>query len=227
MTKPTAGFWIRMAVVVAVIALLGAAWKWTRLSEWANPERLAHLFEPYRTNWLAFPASIVVFVVAELLLFPVTVLIFVCGLAFGPWLGTLYAFAGSLASAVVPFWIGRRLGREKLERLGGSLVLKLEKVLDKRGVVAVFLVRKIPAPYTLVNLVCGASPLSLRDFVWGTILGMGTGIVLVTVISSQLVDMLRHPELDQILIGLVLLFVPVVFAILLQRRLNRRLEVES
>jgi phospholipase D1/2 len=227
MSKPSAGFWIRAAVVVAVIALLGAAWKWTRLSEWADPERLAQLFEPYRTNWLVFPASIVVFVVAELFLFPVTVLIFVCGLAFGPWLGTLYAFAGSLASAVVPFLIGRRLGRDKLERLGGSIVLKLEKALDKRGLIAVFLVRKIPAPYTLVNLVCGASPLSLRDFVLGTILGMGTGIVLITVISGQLMDMLRHPELKQVVIGLVLLFVPVVFAILLQKRLNRRLEVES
>jgi uncharacterized membrane protein YdjX (TVP38/TMEM64 family) len=214
-------------VILAVIALLGAAWKWTSLSEWANPERLARLFEPYRTNWLAFPASIVVFVVAELCLFPVTVLIFVCGLAFGPWLGTLYALCGSLASAVVPFLIGRRLGRARLERMGGSMVLKLEKVLDKRGLVAVFLVRKIPAPYTLVNLVCGASPLSLRDFVLGTILGMGTGIVLITVISGQLMDMLRHPEMKQVLIGLVLLFVPVVFAILLQKRLNRRLEVES
>jgi hypothetical protein len=38
---------------------------------------------------------------------------------------------------------------------------------------------------------------------------------------------LRHPDPGQIAIGLVLLFVPVVFAILLQHRLNRRLEVES
>jgi uncharacterized membrane protein YdjX (TVP38/TMEM64 family) len=119
------------------------------------------------------------------------------------------------------------LGRKRLEHLGGGVVRKLERVLDKRGLVAVFLVRKIPAPYTLVNLVCGASPLSLRDFVLGTILGMGTGIVLITVISGQLMDMLRHPDPGQIAIGLLLLFVPVVFAILLQNRLNRRLEVES
>jgi uncharacterized membrane protein YdjX (TVP38/TMEM64 family) len=214
-------------VILVFVALLAAAWKWTGLREWADPERLAHLFEPYRTNWLAFPASIIVFVVAELCLFPVTVLIFVCGLAFGPWIGTLYALVGSLASAVVPFLIGRRLGREKLEHMGGSIVRRLERVLDKRGLVAVFLVRKIPAPYTLVNLVCGASPLSLRDFVLGTILGMGTGIVLITVISGQLMDMLRHPEAGQIAIGLLLLFVPVVIAMALQRVLNKRLEAES
>lgn len=219
--------WVRIVVVLVVVMLIAAVWKWTGLREWADPDRLAKLFEPYRTNWIAFPASIVVFVVAELFLFPVTVLVFVCGLAFGPWLGTLYALVGSLASAIVPFLIGRRLGRKRLEHLGGPMVTKLERVLDKRGLVAVFLVRKIPAPFTLVNLVCGASPLSLRDFVLGTILGMGTGIVLITVISGQLMDMLRHPDPKQIAIGLVLLFIPVGLALLLQYRLNRRIEVES
>jgi uncharacterized membrane protein YdjX (TVP38/TMEM64 family) len=217
----------RAGAVVLVVVLLAAAWKWTGLREWADTDRLVDVFGRYRTNWLAFPATVLVFVVAELLLFPVTVLIFVCGLVFGPWLGTLYALTGSLASAIVPFLIGQRLGRERLERMGGPLVRKLERVLDRRGVVAVFLVRKIPAPYTLVNLVCGASPLSLRDFALGTVLGMGTGIILITVISGQLMDMLRHPEIGQIALGVALLLVPVTLALIIQRTLNRRLEVGS
>jgi uncharacterized membrane protein YdjX (TVP38/TMEM64 family) len=219
--------WIRVAAVLVFIALAGAAWQWTDLREWADPERLADRLEPYRKNWLAFPATILVFVVAELFLFPVLVLVFVCGLVFGPWWGTLYALTGSVASAIVPFLIGRRIGREKLEQVGGTLVRKMEKVLDKRGIIAVFLVRKIPAPFTLVNLVCGASPLSLRDFVLGTLLGMGTGVILITVVCAHLIDIVRDPELGEIALALFLLAIPIGVALILQRVLNRRVEAES
>jgi phospholipase D1/2 len=213
---------LQAAAVLLPMAILAAAWKWTDLREWADPDRLAEWLEPYRTNWIAAPLILLVFVVAELFLFPVLALIFACGVVFGPWLGTVYAFAGTLASSVLPFLLGRRVGREKLERLGGAAVRSLEKVLRRRGVVAVFLVRKIPAPFTLVNMVCGASPLSLRDFLVGTVLGMGTGIVLITVLGDRLVEIARDPSPRQIAISALLLFVPVVPAILIQRRLNQR-----
>lgn len=216
---------IRMVVVLIVLLLFAAAWKWTNLREWADPQRLARAFEPYRHEWLAFPATLIVFLVAEMFLFPVVVLVFVCGLVFGPWLGALYATSGSMLSAIPPFLLGRHLGREKLEHMGGAIVGKLERVLDRRGIIAVFLVRKIPAPYSLVNLVCGASPVSLRDFLLGTLLGMGTGIVLITFVGGQLLDIVRDPGAGEIALALFLLLVPVVLAIVVQRFLNRRAEV--
>lgn len=210
-----------------VLALIAAAWKWTGLREWADPDRLATMLEPYRRNWLAFPATVIVFIVAELVLFPVLVLVFVCGLVFGPWLGTVYALVGSVASAIVPFLIGRRLGRERLERAGGAMVRRMERILDRRGIIAVFLVRKIPAPFTLVNLVCGASPVSLRDFVLGTLLGMGTGVILITVVGAHFLEIVRDPEIGEIALAVFLLFLPLGIALWLQRRVNRRLEVEQ
>jgi uncharacterized membrane protein YdjX (TVP38/TMEM64 family) len=209
-------------VLVALCAAFAGAWKWTGLREWADPDRLAEAFEPYRASWVAAPATIAVFVAAELVLFPVLVLIFACGVVFGPWLGALYALAGSVASATSAFAIGRRIGRRKLEHLGGRLVAKLGRALERRGVLAVFLVRKIPAPFTLVNLVCGASPLSLRDFVVGTVLGMGTGIVLITVLGGQLIEVLRRPEPAQIATALALLALPLVPTLWIQRAINRR-----
>jgi phospholipase D1/2 len=212
-----------VAGALVVIALLfSALWKWTGLREWVDPERLADLAHPYRRNWLALPVVVVVFVVAELLLFPVLVLIFVCGLAFGPWLGSLYAICGSLASALVAFFLGRRLGRRRLERWGGGTVRNLMSKLERRGVIAVFLVRKVPAPFTLVNLVCGAAPLSVSQFVYGTLLGMGTGIILLTVLGSQVLEVLYDPRPERILLGIGLLSVPLVLALLVQRAMNRR-----
>ncbi len=226
MNAPKRLGWVRIAVVVLVLFAVAAAWKWTNLREWADPDKLVSTFEPYRKSWLAFPATILIFVVAELFLFPVLVLVFVTGVVFGPWLGTLYALVGSVASAIPPFLIGRRIGRERLERWGGAVMRKIAKVLDRRGLIAVFLVRKVPAPFSLVNLACGASPVSMRDFVLGTLLGMGTGIVLITVVGSQIADIVRDPEPGQIALAVFLLLIPVTIALVLQRIFNKRVGVE-
>jgi len=213
------------ASVLVVAAVLAALWKWTDLRGWADADRLVEALEPHRTRWYAAPLVLLAFVVAELFLFPVLVLVFVCGLVFGPWLGSIYALVGAIGSSILPFYIGRRLGRRKLERLGGRIVAKLGRVLERRGVVAVFLVRKVPAPFTIVNMICGASPVSLRDFVLGTLLGMGTGTLLLTILGGRLVDILRSPDLGQLALGVVILLLPLGVAILVQRRINQRLEV--
>jgi phospholipase D1/2 len=91
--------WTHGILLVVALGVLAAAWKWTPLSTWADPDRISALLEPLRTHWYGFPVVVAVFVVAELFVFPVMVLVFVCGVAFGPVLGPIYALAGSLASA--------------------------------------------------------------------------------------------------------------------------------
>ncbi|HUR27684.1 MAG TPA: VTT domain-containing protein [Planctomycetota bacterium] len=215
--------WTHGFLLVAALGLLAAAWKWTGLAAWADPNRMSALFEPLATHWYGIFVVVAVFVVAELFVFPVMVLVFVCGIAFGPVLGPIYALAGSLASAIPPFLLGRKLGRARVERMGGSLVRKVASALEKRGVIAIFLVRKVPAPYTLVNLVCGASPVTMRDFLIGTLLGMGTGVLLLTVLGSQILDLLRDPRPLPILGAIALLLAPLLLAVGTQRKFDRKL----
>ena len=191
---PSRWSWIEGGILLLMIAALGAAWKWTALGEWADPERLNDLLEPFRRSWLAVPLVLAVFILLELVMFPVLVLVFACGLAFGPWLGALYALMGAVASAIPPFFIGRKIGRERLARWGGEIARGLSEKVKRKGLIAVFLLRKIPAPYTAVNLACGASGVRLRDFVLGTALGMVSGIVLITVVGTSLTDLFRNPE---------------------------------
>lgn len=216
--------WLQFAALLLPLVALAVLWKWSGMREWAHPDRLAELFEPYRSSWFGAPLMLLVFVVAELFMFPILVLIFVCGVVFGPWLGTVLALVGSLASSVLPFWIGRRVGRERLEAFGGDVVRALGRALKKRGVVAVFLVRKIPAPFTLVNMVCGASPIAFRDFLVGTCLGMAMGVALLTILGSRLVEVLRDPSPAQIALSIAVMAVPLIPALLFQRAVNRRLE---
>ena len=211
------------AWLVALVAV-GAGWWWARAAGWTDPETLRQAFEPYRTSWTGFPLALGVFIVAELVCFPLLVLIVACGLIFGPWLGGLYALSGALASAVLPFLIGRHLGRQKLLRWGGPPAKRMAKILERKGVIAVFLARKIPAPYSVVNMFCGASGVALHEFLLGTALGLATGVVLLMAVGANLGAILRHPQPRQVALALGMLTAAVVTALLLQRVLNRRAE---
>jgi uncharacterized membrane protein YdjX (TVP38/TMEM64 family) len=216
--------WTPIVLALAAAVLLAVVWKWTPIGAHVRPERLVEFAEPWRSSWFALPLVVVVFVLAELVLFPVLVLVFVCGVAFGPWLGALYALTGSVASAIPPFLIGRKLGGQRLERLGGAPVRKIARVLERRGLMAVFLVRKIPAPFTLVNLICGAAQVTLQDFVLGTLLGMGTGVIVITILGGRLIELWHDPEPGSIALALGLLMLPALVAWLIQRAFNRRAE---
>ena len=69
----------------------------------------------------ATPALVLgAYVVAGLLVVPVTLLIAATGVVFGPVLGVVYALAGALLSGFVTYSIGRRLGRDTVRRLAGA-----------------------------------------------------------------------------------------------------------
>jgi len=211
------------AWLVALLAV-GAGWWWAREAGWTDPDVLRRAFEPYRTSWIGFPLVVGVFVVAELAFFPLLVLIAACGLIFGPWMGGLYALAGALASAVLPFLIGRRLGRQRLLRWGGAPAKRMAKILSRKGVIAVFLARKIPAPYSMVNMLCGASGVALHEFLLGTALGMMTGVVLLMAVGANLGAILSHPQPRQVAFALGVLTATIVIVLLVQRVINRRTE---
>ena len=219
---PSRFTWIETGILVLALAGLAAAWKWTALGEWADPDHLSDLLEPFRRSWLGLPLVLAVFILLELVMFPVLVLVFVCGLAFGPWLGAAYALLGSVASAILPFFLGRKLGRRRLERWGGEATRKLTSTLHRKGLIGVFLLRKIPAPFTAVNMACGASGVRLRDFVLGTALGMVSGIVLITVVGTSLTELIRDPQPGKLWLMAGVIAGAVGLALLLQRWVRQR-----
>lgn len=81
-------------------------------------------------------------------------------------------------------------------------------------------VRTLPiAPFTIVNLVAGASQIRFTDYVLGTLLGMAPGILAVTIFTDRLLAFLKHPDLVNILAMVGAL----IFLALATRWLKRRL----
>lgn len=184
-----------IAGFVAVLAALAAAWRWTALGDWIDVNTLLSTANSLQ-GYASAPLWVIgVYVLASLTAFPITVLIVVTALVFGPLLGLIYAVVGSLLGAAASFGLGQWLGRSTVRRLAGKRINELSRRLGRRGLLAALLVRIFPvAPFTIVNLVAGASHMRFRDFVLGTALGMAPGILAITVFADRLAAMVRNPS---------------------------------
>jgi uncharacterized membrane protein YdjX (TVP38/TMEM64 family) len=193
--KRTAAYgWMWFAGVFLFLSILAAAWRWTPLHEWLNFQSLVPIIESLtQSAWAPF-AVVAIYVLAGLAVFPVMVLIAVTGVVFGPLLGGIYAMAGAAASAAVTYWAGRLIGRETVRRLAGPRLNRLTQQLARRGQVAMSLVRVVPlAPFTIVNLVAGASLIGFRDFMLGTVIGMTPGIAITVMFVDRITAALSEP----------------------------------
>ena len=156
-------------------------------------------------------------------MFPVTVLIALAAMTFGPVTGFLYAAAGSALSAAITYQIGAVAGRKGLRQLLGQRLNKISRTLANRGILSVAALRLVPvAPFTVVNLISGASHIRFRDYILGTLVGMAPGIAVMTALGDRLREILRDPSAANI--GLLVLVVAVWIALSLglQAALSRR-----
>ncbi len=207
-TRPAAGGRVLgVILLIAAVAGLAAAWRWGPLGEWLDMSTLETMGAAIERAPLTPLWVLVAYVIASLIVMPITLLVLATAFIFGAWTAFAYAVAGSALGAGVTFVIGRVLGRGLVRRIAGSRLNSLSRRLGEGGVVAVMVIRMLPvAPFTVVNIVAGASHLRIRDFLLGTALGMAPGILAVTVFADRLAAVVLDPSPAQlaILAGVVL-----------------------
>jgi uncharacterized membrane protein YdjX (TVP38/TMEM64 family) len=178
MHTPASG-WIFIGVVAAIVGLwiyVGIVGAGHDFEPRAVLDGLRQLAAHPLAPWVAVPA----FVAASLVVTPVTVMIALCGLLFDPLTAVLSATAGVLASTAVNHWLGAHFGNAISARIPGGVARRIRRVADASDMWSLAGLRLIPvAPFSIVNLVAGASGVGLRDFLAGTLIGMGPGIVLI------------------------------------------------
>jgi uncharacterized membrane protein YdjX (TVP38/TMEM64 family) len=98
---------------------------------------------------------------------------------FGPTLGGLYSWVGTMVSALVGFALGRIWGRGLTSLVRGETLSRWLGLIGRNGFLASLVVRLTPfAPFVAVNLAAGLTAITLRDFVAGTAIGIVPKIVL-------------------------------------------------
>ena len=216
--------------MIAGISLAILGWErhvtW-RLADLPDADQFSLWLAEYRRAWYALPVVAAAFTVLGVAMVPVLVMVAATGIAFGPWLGPPYAMVACLTSASAGFGLGRWIGPARVRSVGGERVLKITRALERNGTLAVFFLRKVPAPFMLANVLAGASGVRYRDFVLGTLLGMGAFVVALAGFGYQIREVIRNPTPLSVLAAVGFLAVPFTIAWLLNRVLKNRSEVRG
>ncbi|MDB5775775.1 MAG: rane protein [Herbaspirillum sp.] len=219
---------IGLGMLAILLVMLALAWRFTPLREWVNLTSLIAFARNLKE--LPFAPLIVIggFVAAGMLMIPVTLLIAVSGIVYGAVYGALYAMIGAMLSAALGFGLGAWLGREALHQVLGHRINALSKRLAQRGIMAMVVVRLLPvAPFTIVNMVAGASHIGLRDYLIGTFFGLLPGILLTATFSHNLAEAVRHPDLKTIAVLVLLTALLIGVALGLQRLFKPRKDADA
>jgi phospholipase D1/2 len=207
----------RLFVALLLLTAVGAVTAYLFAPEMRSREVSAWL-ATHRYAWYAAPLVVLAFVIFSVV--PVMLLVALTGVAFGPVLGPLYAMAGCLASASTAFAIGRWMGPPRVHVWGGARVAQVMRSLRRHGTLTVFLIRKVPLPFVLVNVLLGASVVRDREFAVGTALGMAAMVVALAGFGYHLAETWRDPTTEGVLRALLFLAIPLTLAWLIDRRLR-------
>ena len=170
----------------------------------------------------AIPITIALFCGLAFIGAPQWMLITGTVLAFGVWEGGVLSWVGSLAAAILGFWIGHKIGAERLKRLDDKLIEKISAGVRNNGFMTSLVVRLVPTgPAILVNLAAGVSRMKFLHFAGGTAIGIIPKIVVVCLISQGLVSGLSNSLMGLVFAGLA------GAAILLSWFARKRLEARS
>ncbi|MBK4734185.1 VTT domain-containing protein [Noviherbaspirillum pedocola] len=221
--KPVPRRLVGLGGLAIALALLAVVWRFTPLREWVNLASLITFARSLQDMPFTPLAAIGCYALAGVLMVPVTLLIAVTGIVFGPFEGAAYAVCGSMLSAFLTYWIGRWCGRDALRGLLGARINRLSHRLAQRGILAMVVIRILPvAPFSVINVVAGAFHIRLRDYLVGTLLGMTPGIVLTVTFVHNLAEAIRHPSFGTVLMLSLVAVLLIASAVGLQRLFGMR-----
>ena len=202
--------WLKLAAIPLVLIALAIAWQFPPLADIASLDQMGPMLQALALEPWAPLLVLGVYIVGGLIAFPVMILIAATAAAFGPLQGLAYAAAGSLASALVTYAIGVAVGRDTLRAVIGPRLQRVQRRIVSGGVLAIAAIRLIPiAPFTVVNLVAGASEIRVGAFIAGTILGMLPGWIVMSALGHQLMRIMSGPSAGDIVLlaGVVLIWI--------------------
>ena len=140
----------------------------------------------------SLPVAVLAFAVLAFVGVPQIMLIAAAVVAFGPWTGFAYSWVGTMVSSMVGFYLGRAVGAKVLERFSGGGVRRFMDHVGRNGFLASFIVRLVPsAPFIVVNMAAGVTPMRVVDFALGTALGIVPKIVLTAFAGNSIVRLMK------------------------------------
>ena len=140
----------------------------------------------------ALPVAVAAFALLAFVGVPQFMLIAAAVVAFGAIAGFAYSWIGTMVSALIGFYLGRIAGAPTLRSFSGEGLRKFMELVGRNGFFASLIVRLVPsAPFIVVNMAAGVTPMRLRDFAAGTALGIIPKIALTAFAGNSIIQVLK------------------------------------
>ncbi|MFK8051895.1 MAG: TVP38/TMEM64 family protein [Woeseiaceae bacterium] len=178
----------KILLLVGAIALLAVGATQFPIAEWLT-SLVSWIDANKQTAWLVF---IGVYVAATVLMLPGSILTLAAGYVFGVIYGTALVSVSSVIGATAAFLIGRSLGRGWVkEKIGADARLTaIDSATEERGFLVMLLLRLSPIfPFNVMNYLMSLTGMSLKNFFFGSWIGMFPGTLLYVYIGSGLSDL--------------------------------------
>jgi uncharacterized membrane protein YdjX (TVP38/TMEM64 family) len=200
---------------VLVLAALAAAWRYTPLSEYVSAERTMAWAQAVGDVPWAPLVVMAAYTPACFVMFPRPLITLFAVIAFGSVAGFAYSILGILAAALATYFAGRALPAGTVRHIVGDRLNEMTEVLRRRGLLACFAMRIVPAaPFAVEGIAAGAVRIKLWHFSLGTVLGMVPGTLTTSVFGDQIQTALEDPSrINYWLIGGVVVFFVVLILI--------------
>lgn len=179
--------WRSALVALVILAGLTALWRLTPASELFDARRIAGWARDLGGHWWAPVLTVLAYTPAAIVMFPRSAITLFAVVAFGPWMGFVYAMTGLELAAWITYIAGQQLDRDTVRRMAGRKLNDVIQVMRRRGLIAMTALRLVPlAPFTVEGVVAGAVGIRLWHFMLGTAIGMLPGTLAATVFGHQL-----------------------------------------
>ncbi|MDB5474954.1 MAG: hypothetical protein JWP49_465 [Phenylobacterium sp.] len=177
----------------------------------------------------SLPLSVAAFAALAFLGVPQFMLIAAAVVAFGPWPGFAYSWIGTMVSSLVGFYLGRLAGARTLGSFSGEGLTRFMELIGRNGFLASLIVRLVPsAPFIVVNMAAGVTPMRVLDFVLGTGVGIVPKIALTCFAGNSLAQVMRgEGRAGHIVLLVAVVVVWLVIGWFARRWLKRREGVEA
>ena len=216
---------IKFAVLIALLAVAFALFRWTPLSELLTKDKMVALMMDLRSAWWAPVALLALYLVLSPTGLPVSPLIFAGGVVFGVKLGWLYNLLGTMIGATASFLLARALGYDLVSHVvPATLLQRAEKILEKHGFWTIVRVRFLPIPFAVINYGAALAGVRFPQFLVATAIGLVPSMLIYTYFGHALFNAATADRQTVIrnLAGVLVLVMLLTFLVPLRKMWKKR-----
>lgn len=182
-------------IILAGLIIFGLAWEFSPLSSYATPEKIADVARNFAQDPMAPFIMVGLFVLSQLVFFPLIIMTLATAMVFGPLEGILISLTGATISATITYGLGLSLGKYGLKRWMGAVCAKIRTYIQGTGIVGMIALRFVPvAPYSVVNIALGVLSIPFGTYIAGSFLALLPGSIIRSFLGGAITDVWEKPD---------------------------------